>query len=163
MFEGNFFKPNDIEHTGQPPTPIVSPPSIEKTSTPLVSPADVEKEEHAVYSSFFKNYSETIVILQETSTGFIPSSSDELQQRMEYITSGLPGSSKETLDDFYERNRRQPSQLSPDMQLGVEYILLSAEEFSSIMNQSGWDAFYEKYSRSGYVQLSRVGFNKSLD
>jgi hypothetical protein len=145
-------------------TPTVPSPHIEKTPTPIVLPADIEKEEQAVYSSFFTNYSEPIVILQETSTGFLPSSDNELQQRMEYITSGLPDVSKETLNDFLERNRRQPSQLSPDMQLGVEYVLLSAEEFSAIMNQSnGWDAFYEKYSRLGYMQFSRVGFNKTLD
>ena len=135
-----------------------------KTSTPTMSPDDIEKEEQAVYSSFFANSSETIVILQETSTGFLPSSSDELQQRMDYITSGLPNASKETLNNYFERNRDQPGQLSPDMQLGVEYILLSADEFSAIMSQSNsWDAFYEKYSRSGYAQLSRVGFNKTLD
>lgn len=130
----------------------------------MISPTDVEKEEQAVYSSFFEKYSETIVILQETSTGFLPSSSEELEERMNYITSGLPGASKETLNDFFERNRRQPGQLSPDMQLGIEYILLSPDEFSTIMNQAnGWDAFYKKYSRSGYVQLSQVGFNKTLD
>lgn len=148
---------------GQTFTLPVSSPNIEETPTPIVSRAEIEKEEETVYSSFFKNYSEPIVILQETSTGFLLSSSDELQQRMEYITSGFPSASKETLDDFLEHNR-QPSQLSPEMELGVEYVLLSVDEFSSIMNQSnGWDAFYEKYSRSGYVQLSRVGFNQTLD
>ena len=152
---------------GQMPTPTILPTEIEsreETPTPIVSLVDIEKEEQAVYSSFFKNYSEPIVILQETSTGFLPSSSDELQQRMEYITSGLTDASKETLDDFFERNRRQPSQLSPDMQLGVEYILLSADEFSAIMKEpNGWGAFYEKYSPAGYVQFSQVGFNETLD
>lgn len=153
-----------IACVGQMSTPTVSPPGIEKTPTPIVSPADIEKEEQAVYSSFFTNYPETVVILQETSTGFLPSSDDELQERMEYIASGLPGASQETLNDFHERNRRQPSQLSSEMQLGVEYVLFSTEELSSIMNQpNGWDALYEKYSPSGYVQLSRVGFNKTLD
>jgi len=135
-----------------------------QVSTPTVSSTDVEKEEQAVYSSFFKNYSEPIVILQETSTEFLPSSSEELQQRMDYIASGLPDASNETLDNYFERNRLQPSHLSPDMQLGINYILLSEEELSTIMNQpNGWQAFYEKYSPAGYMQFSRVGFNETLD
>jgi hypothetical protein len=132
-------------------------------SVPEPSQADIEKEEQAVYASFFKGNSETIVILQDTSTQWLPSSSEDLKQRLDYIASGLPSASKETLDTYFENNR-QPSQLSPDMQLGIHYILLSAEEFSTVMNQpNGWDAFYEKYSPSGYMQFSRVGFNKTLD
>ena len=154
----------NTERIALTPTLIVSPPKIEKTDTPTALPTDVEKEEQAVYSSFFKNYSETIVILRETSTGFLPSSSDELQQRMDYITSGLPSASKETLNNYFERNRQQPSHLSPDMQLGIDYALLSAEELSEIMNQlNGWDAFHEKYSQAGYMQFSRVGFNETMD
>lgn len=135
-----------------------------QVSTPIVSPDDIETEEQAVYASFFKNISGTIVILQDTSTQWLPSSSEALKQRMDYIASGLPNASKETLDNYFERNRRQPSQLSPDMQLGINYILLSEEELSTIMNQpNGWEAFYGKYSPSGYMQFSRVGFNETLD
>jgi hypothetical protein len=152
---------------GQILTPTVLPTGIEKAtqiSTPMTSPDDIEKEEQAVYASFFKDNSETIVILQDTSTQWLPSSTDELQERMDYIASGLPGASRETLDNYFERNRRQPGQLSPDMQLGINYVLLSAEELSTILNQpNGWEAFYEKYSPSGYVQFSRVGFNGTLD
>jgi len=132
-------------------------------SAPTISPTEIEKEEQAVYATFFSNTSGTIVILQDTSTGFLPSSADELRQRMDYIATGLPSASKETLDHYFERNR-VTSQLSPDMQLGVNYILLSADELSTIMKQpDGWNAFYEKYSPSGYMQLSRVGFNQTLD
>jgi len=135
-----------------------------QASTPIVSPDDIEKEEQAVYASFFKNISGTVVILQDTSTQWLPSSSEDLKQRMDYIASGLPNASKETLDNYFERNRRQPSQLSPDMQLGINYILLSEDEFSTIMNQpNGWEAFYGKYSPSVYMQFSRVGFNETLD
>ena len=134
-----------------------------QVSTPMVSQDDIDKEEQAIYASFLKNNSETIVILGETYTRWLPSSSNDLEQRMDYIASGLPSASKETLDDFLEHNR-QPSQLSPDMQIGIHYVLLSTEELSTIMNQpNGWDTFHEKYSPSGYMQLSRVGFNKTLD
>ncbi len=127
-------------------------------STP--SAADIEKEEQAVYSSFFGSNSGTIVILQDTSTNI---SSDDPQESIDYIKSGLPSASKETLNNYLERNAR-PSQLSPDMQLGVDYVLLSRDELSTIFSQTdGWDAFYAKYSHSGYTQFSRVGFNKTLD
>ncbi len=127
-------------------------------STP--SAADIEKEEQAVYASFFGSAPGTIVILQDTSTNI---SSDDPRQTIDYIKSGLPGASKETLDNYLERNR-QPSQLSPDMQIGVEYVLISKQDLSAIMSQpDGWDAFYAKYSHAGYTQFSRVGFNKTLD
>ena len=147
--------------------PTVLPTDIEQpaqTPTPVVSQADIEKEKQAVYASFFKNYSGTVIFQEDTSTGFLPSSSNELEQRMAYISSDLPSASKETLNDFLERNRRQPSQLSSDMQLGIRYILLSTEELSAIIDQpNGWDVFHEKYSPSGYMQLSQVGFNETLD
>jgi hypothetical protein len=151
---------------GQASAPIVSPPDIKpapQTPTPVDSQAELEKEEQAVYASFFKNNPETIVIQQEASTGWLPSSEEELKQRMDYITSGLPNASNETLDNFFQRNR-QSTQLSPDMQLGIHYILLSADEFSAVMDKpDGWESFYKKYSPSGYMQFSRVGFNDTLD
>jgi hypothetical protein len=152
--------------TGQVSTPIVSRPDIEpatQTPTPVVSQADLEKEEQAIYASFLKNNLEPIVIQKDTSTEWLPSSEDELKQRMEYIASGLPSASNETLDNFFQRNR-QSTQLAPDMQLGIHYILVSADEFSAVMDQpNGWDAFHEKYSPSGYMQFSRVGFNDTVD
>ena len=151
---------------GRASIPTVLPTDIEQsaqTPTPAVSQANLEKEKQAVYASFFKNYSGMVILQEDTSTGFLPSSPEELQQRMEYITSGLPNASKETRNDFLARNR-QSSQLSPDMQLGIRYILLSTEELSAIIDQpNGWDVFHEKYSLSGYMQFSQVGFNKALE
>jgi hypothetical protein len=152
--------------TGRASTPIVSPPDsgpATQTPTPVVSQAELEKEEQGVYASFFKDSTGTIVIQKDTSTGWLPSSEDELKQRMDYIASGLPNASNETLDNFFQRNR-QSTQLAPDMQLGIHYILVSADEFSAVMDQpNGWDAFYKKYSPSGYMQFSRVGFNDTVD
>jgi hypothetical protein len=127
---------------------------------PSPNAADLEKEEQAVYSSFFGSNPGTVVILEDTSTNI---SSDDPQQSIDYIKSGLPSASKETLNNYLDRNS-QPGQLSPDMQLGVNYVLLSTDELSTIMKQTnGWDAFYAKYSHSGYTQFSRVGFNSTLD
>lgn len=130
------------------------------TPKPTPTSADIEKEEQSVYAFFIGSDTGTAVILRDTSTNI---SSDDPQQTIDYIKSGLTSVSKETLDNYLERNR-QPGQLSPDMNLGVDYVLLSYDELSAIMSQpNGWDAFYAKYSYSGYTQFSRVGFNNSLD
>jgi hypothetical protein len=151
---------------GQASTPIVSPPDIKpalQTPTPVVSQADLEKEEQTIYASFLKNSTETIVIQKDTSTGWLPSSEDEFKQRMEYIASGLPNASNETLDNFFQHNR-QSTQLSQEMQLGIRYILLSTDELSAVIDQpDGWDTFHKTYSPSGYMQFSRVGFNDTVD
>jgi hypothetical protein len=130
--------------------------------TPNAAPsaADIAKEEQAIYATFFGKSAGTVIILQDTSTNI---SSDDPQKTIDYIKSGLTTISKDTLDNYLERNR-EPSQLAPDMQIGVEYVLLSTDELSTVMRQpDGWDAFYAKYSHSGYTQFSRVGFNKTLD
>jgi hypothetical protein len=76
----------------------------------------------------------------------------------------LPDLSGETLTSFAERNEK-PTSLSPDMQLGVEYDLLSHEDLAEISSQPNWNEILdERYPGSnGYLILSRVGFNKSLD
>ena len=131
---------------------------IPAAATPTA--ADIEKEEQAVYAFFVSGNTGTVVILQETSTNI---SSDDPQQTIDYIKSGMKSISKETIDNYLERNAK-PGQLSPDMQLGADYILLGNDELSTIMKQpNGWDAFYAKYSHGGYTQFSRVGFNNTLD
>jgi hypothetical protein len=129
--------------------------------TPKADAADIEREEQAVYSYFVGSGNGPAVLLQDTATDI---SNDDPQKTLDYVKSGLPGVSKETLNNYLDRNDK-PSQLSPNMQLGVEYVLLSADEQQAIFNQpGGWDAFYKKYPNAGgYTALSRVGFNNSLD
>ncbi len=130
--------------------------------TPPATPSTtgIEKEEQAVYS-FFVSDSGVAILLQDTATNI---SEDDPQQTIDYIKSGMKGISKETIDSYLARNA-QPSQLSPDMHLGIDYVLLSTDELSAIMSQpDGWTAFYEAYPNShGYTEVSRVGFNNSLD
>ena len=51
------------------------------------------------------------------------------------------------------------------MNVGVEYQLLSADEFAEISSQSDWgNVLKEKYPDSnGYMFFSRVGFNNAHD
>lgn len=130
------------------------------TSPPKPSQAEVEKEEQAVYA-FFARGKETALILQNTSTGI---SDDDARTTIENLKGSLPGISKATIDNYIERNT-QPAQLSPDMNLGVEYTLLSQQELANITKQPNWNEILaEKYPGSnGYLIFSHAGFNQTLD
>lgn len=130
------------------------------TPAPKPSAAETEKEEQAVYSFFLDDRLGPAVVLKETSTNI---DSDDPQQSIDYIKSGLKDISKDTLNSYMERNA-QPSPLAPDMDLSVEYVLISQDELASVFNQpDGWDVFHQKYSEAGYSVVSRVGFNRTLD
>ena len=131
--------------------------------TPAATPsaADIEKEEQAIYSFFVGGGERTMLILQDTSADI---SANDPQKSLDYIRSGLPSLSDEALDNFVQRNQ-QSGPLAPDMELDVDYILLSTEELSEITRQSNWgEVITQKYPGSyGYTMFSRVGFNNSLD
>ena len=131
--------------------------------TPIATPsaADIEKEEQAVYAFFVGGSERTVLILQDASADI---SANDPQKSLDYIKSGLPSLSDEALDNFVQRNQ-QSCQLAPDMELDVDYILLSTEELSEITRQSNWgEVITQKYPGSyGYTMFSRVGFNNSLD
>lgn len=131
--------------------------------TPAATPsaADIEKEEQAVYSFFVGGGERAVLILQNTSADI---SANDPQKSLDYIRSGLPSLSDEALDNFVQRNQ-QSGPLTPDMELDVDYILLSTEELSEITRQSNWgEVITQKYPGSyGYTIFSRVGFNNTLD
>lgn len=130
------------------------------TTTDAPSRAEIDKEEQDIYSFFVGEYRAPVLILENTATDI---SMTEPQQTIDYIKSGLPGLSRETLDNFMERNE-QPGTLSEDMDLGVEYILLSSEDLSATTSQPNWhEVMLERYGTAGYTVFSRVGFNRTLD
>jgi hypothetical protein len=124
--------------------------------TPIAE--DVAREEQAVYAFFLSKG--PVLILQNTAVGTFD---DDPKAARDFIRSGLENASSETLSSFIERNA-QSSQLAPDMQIGVEYTLLSEKELSTFTKQPNWgDLLAEKYPGThGYTVFSRVGFNKSL-
>jgi hypothetical protein len=132
------------------------------TATPAPNPADIEKEELAVYAVFAGRSKRPAVILQNTSIGL--SDEESSRQSMENFKDSLPGISRETIESYAERNE-QTTQLSADMQLGVDYVLLSEEELKEISSQGNWhEILQEQYPDSnGYLIFSRVGFNRTLD
>ena len=131
------------------------------TSTPAPSQADLERAEQAVYAVFVRGGKGPALILENTSTSTLE---ENPQQMIDNIKDGLPGISKDTIDSYVERNA-QSTQLSPNMQLGVDYVLLSEEELREISSQGNWnEILQEKYPGSnGYLIFSRVGFNHTLD
>jgi hypothetical protein len=133
----------------------------ELSAAPTPSAAEIEKEEQAVYSFFVSGQSAPVLILEETSTNI---GSDDPQQTIDYIKSGLKSVSNETIENYLARNPAR-TKLSTEMDLGVEYKLLSAEELKKISSQSNWgEVLSEAYPGSyGYTIFSRVGFNDKLD
>ena len=133
---------------------VLTPP------VPTPKAGDIDKEEQAVYSFFVAENSRAL-ILQDTSTNI---SGDDPQQTGDFIKSGLKGLSRETLDSYLDRNK-QPSQLSPTMNLGVDYVSLSREDLMKISSQPDWgELMNAKFPGTyGYIIFSRVGFNNTLD
>jgi hypothetical protein len=134
--------------------------SVLTPAAPTPMAADIDKEEQAVYAYFVNNNSRAL-ILQDTSTNI---GGDDPQQTVEFIKSGLKGVSNEALDNYLERNK-QPGQLSANMNLGVDYVLLSKDDLLKITSQPNWgELLSEKYPGThGYTIFSRAGFNNSLD
>jgi hypothetical protein len=101
------------------------------------------------------------LLLESTS---LDVSAGDPKQIAENIRSGLPGIASETVDSLLKRNEG-PTQLSAEMQLGVDYMLLSEDELAEISSQPNWhEILKERYPGSeGYLIFSRVGFNRTLD
>lgn len=130
-------------------------------SVPEPSQADIEKEEQAVFSVFMPESPGPALILQTTSVNIGGQAPREIRT---HIKNSFEGVSNDLVENYLSRNA-QPSQLSPDMDLGVDYILMSEEELAKISSQPNWnEGLVEKYPGSnGYLIFSHVGFNKSLD
>jgi len=132
------------------------------TLVPAPAPAaDIEKEEQAVYSFFLAASKGPALILQETSTNISELTPQEVKEQ---IKGSFKSVSNEAVNSYVERNA-QPSQLSPNMDLGVDYILLPMDQLAEITRQPNWgELLTEKYPGSyGYTIFSRVGFNNTLD
>ena len=129
------------------------------TPVPTPGDADIEKEEQVIYSFFVGGDGGTALILQETSTNISQTDSKDIRDNIMF---GFKNVSKETVNSYLTRNA-QPSQLSPNMDLGVEYVLLTPEDLSKITSQpkmgngSSWNR-----SWCGYHSPSRAGKQKSL-
>jgi hypothetical protein len=130
-------------------------------SIPEPNQADMEKEEQAVFSVFMPEGPGPALILQTTSTNI---GGEEPRVIRDHIKNSFEGVSNDLVENYLARNA-QPSQLSPDMDLGVDYVLMDSEELAKITRRPNWHQdLIEKYPGSnGYLIFSHVGFNRSLD
>ena len=141
------------------------------TATPIVitptppSANQIDVEEQAVYAALLAQmYSASSFVIMDT-TATDPGGVENTAQTLDYALQNLHAVAPETADSFRVRNEAA-SPLLPDMNLGVEYTLLSRAERNQIFsqNQSGWEIFYNRYPDApGLTTLSRVGFNATFD
>ena len=145
-----------------------TPSAPEPTATlqPTEAPAlNRNTEEIAVYSAlldheFTGDISQFLIVDQTRlpSPGLVDEQLGDFQEQNP-LDQGL-------LTNFLELNQ-QPSALNPDMDLGLEYQLMTQEEIDELApldKESGWKLLDEKYPKAlGFIYLSRVGFNTDLN
>jgi hypothetical protein len=135
------------------------------TPAPTLSAEQIDAEEQAVYAAVLEQlYSASSFVIMDT-TATEPGGVGNTGQTLDYVLQNLHDVDPVTVDSFRLRNEAAAS-LQPDMDLGVEYVLLSQAEKNQIFgqNQSGWEIFYNRYPDApGITMLSRVGFDAALD
>jgi hypothetical protein len=135
------------------------------TPVPTLSANQIDVEEQAVYTAVLQAMfsASSFVIMDTTATD--PGGVENTAQTLGYVLQNMHDVAPETVDSFRFRNDSADS-IRPDMNLGVEYVLLSRAERNQIFgqNQSGWEIFYSRYPNTpGITTFSRVGFNVALD
>ena len=137
------------------------------TVTPINSPSptDIKAEEVAVYAALLQaRYPEQNIVLMDQTT-VEPGGVDNIPVELEYVLGEMTGVAPETAASFQVRNDAAYP-LKADMDLGLQYVLLSEDDMRQIfnVNQDGWEMFYSHYPDSpGITSVSRVGFNSAMD
>jgi hypothetical protein len=132
------------------------------------------QEEYAVYSAllnqkFIQAGMKVIVIQEQTETYTRNHRSKD--EHATYVIEQLSPVLSSTFKDFLARNTEQ-SKLDSQFKLRISYVILSKagieESFKSATAgvdslNDAWQGFYKKYpDSSGYVVLSRVGFDPEI-
>ena len=103
----------------------------------------------------------TVIIREATfANDTSPQNEDETKKS---IQSSLPGVSGETIDNYMSVNS-VPGKLPSNMDLGLDYVLISTAEFLEITGSPNWRAVWsQKYPNSevGCMAFSKIGFNDS--
>jgi hypothetical protein len=153
------------------PTEAKTPPQAAAPTQPITqetptlksgnAPEGIEQDEQSIYSLFLGNSAGKIAIIRDETFG--DSNSQNEQETRNYITSNLLGISLDTVDGYLLLNAI-PSKFPTNMNLGVNYVLVSTPEFLEITGKSNWrDVWKQKYpnSETSCIIFSRVGFNNS--
>jgi len=133
------------------------------TSTP--SAEQIDTQEQAVYAALLlKLYSAPSYVIMDT-TATSPGGVGDTASILDRMMQNMHAVDQKTGDSFKSRNGAAWP-VSPKMDLGSPYVLLSQAEMEQIFSQNrdGWQLFYEQYPDApGITTFSRVGFNDSLD
>lgn len=133
--------------------------------TPTPSSGQIDREQQAVYAALLHNlYSSSSFVIMDT-TATSPGGVEETPSSLDFIMQNMHGVASETRDSFLGRNAAAHP-VSPRMDLGTAYVLLTRAEMSKIFsqNQDGWQIFYEQFPGTpGITTLSQVGFNYTFD
>ena len=144
---------------------LVAACTARPTPVPTPSANQIDVEEQAVYGALLKQtYSASMfVIMDTTSTG--EGEAKISGSTVDYVLQNMHDVDQGTVDSFRARNDAVHPQ-SPDMDLGIPYVLLSQDQMNEMFspNQSGWEVFYKNYPDApGIINFSRVGFNAAFD
>jgi hypothetical protein len=137
-------------------------------SPPLVltpSPVRLDDEQEAVYVALLQNLysSSNFVIMDTTATG--PGGVGDTAANLDSVLQNMHGVDSDTVDNFRVRNNAAHP-VSPHMDLGTPYTLLTQDQMNQLFNQNqdGWQLFYEQYPGApGITTISQVGFNLTFD
>jgi hypothetical protein len=137
-------------------------PSPFPTKTmPQNTPAAINQDDQTIYSLFMDDTEGKIIIIREDT--FIDTYPQNVEETENFIKSNLLSVSSETLNNYIYVNSIT-SKLPSNMNLGVNYILISTPEFLEITSNSDWrDIWRQRFPNSevGCIAFSRTGFNNS--
>jgi hypothetical protein len=137
------------------------------TPSPVPSPApeQIDAEQQAVYAALLHGlYSSSNFVIMDTSA-ISPGGVGDTASILVNILQNMHGVDPLTVDNFRARNDASYP-VSPRMDLGAPYVLLTRDQMTQLFNQNqdGWQLFYERYPGTpGITTLSRVGFNAAFD
>jgi hypothetical protein len=139
--------------------------SVRPVPAPTPAPGQLEDEQRAVYAALLHNlYSSSNFVIMDT-TATSPGGVGDTTSILNNILQNMHGVDAETVDNFRVRNNSSYP-VSPRMDLGTPYILLTRGQMDQLFNQNqdGWQLFYEQYPGApGITTLSQVGFNVTFD
>ena len=121
----------------------------------------INQDDEAIYSLFMDDSNGKVVVIREDT--FVDTYPQNEEEARNFIQSSFLNVSSETLENYIYVNSI-PSKLASNMNLGVNYILISTPEFLEITGDPGWrDIWIQKYpdSEVGCIAFSRIGFNNS--
>lgn len=126
--------------------------AVEKS--PVRSRADISEADRLVYEVLF----DSLLIFPDTQVLVLQCSTETWQQIGDF-TALFPGIEESTVANFQERNdQMQAFRYYPAGPVTVHY--LSPGDFLGILNEGGWQLFYNHYPEaSGFSAFSLPGYN----